>query len=68
MNCTLKENTIMKSILIAATTVGAAIAGLILYTRNKKSASSAGQLTYPGTGSSKLGNVKGERDMLHAMG
>ena len=58
----------MKSILIAATTVGVAIAGLILYFRKSGKDSSAHQLSYPGTGSSKLGNVKGERDMIHSMG
>jgi hypothetical protein len=58
----------MKSILIAATTVGAAIAGLLLYFRRSGKESSAHKLSYPGTGSSKLGTVKGERDMLHSMG
>ena len=58
----------MKSILIVATTVGIAIAGIILYSRRSKKDSSEEMLTYPGTGSSKLGNVKGERNMAHSMG
>ena len=53
----------MKTLLITATTVGAAIAGLLLYFRksNKKSEELNGYHTIESS-------VQGERNMAHSMG
>lgn len=59
----------MKKILIAATTVGAAIAGIILYNRNKNNGSkrieNAAKDAY-NTMNDGIGKV--ERNAMHSMG
>jgi len=56
----------MKKILIAATTVGAAIAGIILYLRKT---SGTKQLDQSGNGFQSLdASLTGERNMIHTMG
>jgi hypothetical protein len=55
----------MKTILIAATTVGAAIAGIILYMRKQAD----NQLDKPKNGFASIdGTIAGERNMIHTMG
>jgi len=59
----------MKSILIAATAVGAAIAGIILYSRNRNNAANrvenAAQDAY-NTMNNGIGKI--ERKAMHSMG
>jgi hypothetical protein len=55
----------MKTILIAATTVGAAIAGIILYMRKQADK----QLDKAKNGFASIdGTIAGERNMIHTMG
>jgi len=55
----------MKTILIAASTVGAAIAGIILYMRKQADK----QLDKPKNGFASIdGTIAGERNMIHTMG